>query len=109
MLPGVHWFILNGLFDFQKSVCEVPCTFVEDLLCRYISTLVEFSVSFMLPQKHSAAGRSRLPEIPSLFFLPALEGGELAIPKQLISASYPTHATAPVTVLTDRRLRSVGK
>lgn len=74
-----------------------------------ISTLVEFSVSFMLPQKHSAAGRSRLPEIPSLFFLPALEGGELAIPKQLISASYPTHATAPVTVLTDRRLRSVGK
>lgn len=43
------------------------------------------------------------------FFLPALEGGELAIPKQLISASYPTHATAPVTVLTDRRLRSVGK
>jgi len=62
----------------------------------------------MHPQKHSAAQRSRLPEIPSLF-LSALEGGELAIPKQLISASYPTHATAPVTVLTDRRLRSARK
>lgn len=58
-------------------------------------------------QKHLAAQKSRLPEIPLLSLL-SLAGRERVLPEQLISATYPTCASAAVAFCTERRLSHVG-
>lgn len=57
-------------------------TFITDVFCKHIRVLLEFTVSFMHTQKHSAAQKSRLPGIP-LLALPSLEGRERALPRSL--------------------------
>lgn len=77
--------------------------FIKDFFCKYVRVLLEFTASSVHTQKHSAARKSRLPGIP-LLALPSLEGRVRALPEQLISASYPTCASAPIFVPMEVRL-----